>query len=106
MFNAVKQDDFFRIEGKLPEYISIGGYLQSIAGGRHKGTDFMMQVLNEYGWVPSHERFYEEPLLAKNAYDRIAHVINSFEAHYKKPLNRLLYILRLKTKYEAFINFI
>jgi len=105
MFKDVIESDFSKIEGKKPEYISVGGYLVELAGGSWDGLNFKLQILEAYGWVHVHERYYEEPTLAKEVYNQIIHFINRFECHYNKPVVRLMYLLRFKSKYSAFISF-
>ena len=106
MFEAVTEEEFTRVEGKRPEYLAIGGYLQEIAGGGWDGVSFKTRVLREFGWPHDHERYYENPALAADVFNRVADAIRDFEKSHSKPLNALKSKVLLESKHDAFVKYL
>lgn len=106
MFEAVTEEEFTRVEGRRPEYFAIGGYLQEIAGGGWEGLSFKTRVLQNFGWPHDHERYYENPTLAADVFNRVADAIKGFEESQSKPLNALKSKVLLDSKHDAFVKYL
>ena len=75
-FPQITEDEFSRIEGDLPTYISLCGALEAVGGGGWEGFGYKESVLRAAGWVEGSDRgFSESPNEACIALNRIRGVI-------------------------------
>lgn len=64
-FPEIVIEEFSRIEGDLPTYISMLGALEAIGGGNWEGFGYKEAVLKTAGWLDgSNKHFYESPEMA------------------------------------------
>jgi hypothetical protein len=71
-FGSVSENEFFRIEGKQPNYITIEKALIDIGGGSWEGLQFKETVIKLAGWVEGSDKAYStNPYLAADTFNKI-----------------------------------
>ncbi|TMP38783.1 hypothetical protein CWB96_13040 [Pseudoalteromonas citrea] len=69
-FSEITLEEFYRVEGNLPNYIKIEGILSELGGGSWEGLSFRNRVLTEAGWDVN-RNYGESPEEARKVFDRI-----------------------------------
>ncbi len=71
-YGSVSENDFFRVEGKQPNYIAIEKALIHIGGGSWEGFQYKDTVIKLAGWVEGPDKAYStNPYLAADTFNKI-----------------------------------
>lgn len=69
-FSEITLEEFYRVEGSLPNYIRIENILNEMGGGSWEGLSFRNQVLTKAGW-DSNKSYGSDLEAARKVFDRI-----------------------------------